>query len=162
MISFYVAVSRNDVIGKENGLPWYLPSDLRRFKEITMGHPIVMGRKTHESIGRALPGRENIVITHDQKYKAEGCVVAHSLEEALDQAKNSEGGEEIFIIGGSTIYEQALPKTDKLYLTKVDANIDGDIFFHFNESEWKQTFSEHHPKDEKNQYDYDFVVLTRR
>src|SRR5476651_145819 len=103
MLSLYVAISKNGVIGKDSGLPWRLPSDLARFKEVTMGHPIVMGRKTYESIGRPLPGRSNIVITHNKNFKAEGCIVVNSLEEALDQAQKSEGGEEIFIIGGSTI-----------------------------------------------------------
>jgi len=162
MISLYVAVSKNGVIGKQNALPWYLPADLSRFKEITMGHPIVMGRKTHESIGRALPGRTNIVITHNQDYLADGCSVVNSLEAALQAAGKAKGSEEVFVIGGSAVFDEALPLAGKIQLTRVDAIIDGDIFFKFDESQWHQTFSQKHPKDDKNQYDYEFVVLERK
>lgn len=159
MISAIVAVAKNGVIGKAGSLPWYIPADLARFKEITMGHPIIMGRKTFESIGRALPGRYNIVITHDEGYRAEGCRVVGSLKEAVEKAKKSEGSEEIFIIGGEQIYKEAMPLLDRIYLTKVEATVDGDKFFKFDPSEWKQVSTEKHPADKKNQYDFEFTVL---
>lgn len=117
------------VIGKKGGLPWYIPEELKRFKEITMGHPIIMGRKTYESIGRVLPGRTNLVITHDPDFKAEGCIVAHNLDEALRLAQGKVGDNEVFIIGGGQIYAQALPLAEKLYLTYIDKEIEGDVFF---------------------------------
>ncbi|HEX5394983.1 MAG TPA: dihydrofolate reductase [Candidatus Saccharimonadales bacterium] len=162
VISAIVAMAKNGVIGKGGGLPWYLPAELSRFKEVTMGHPIIMGRKTHESIGRALPGRTNIVITRDRGYKAaEGCVIVGSLNEALEQAKKSEGADEIFIIGGASIYEQAMPLLDRIYLTKVDADIKGDKSFNYGPDEWKQVSSEKHSADEKNQFDFEFTILSR-
>lgn len=124
-----------------------------------MGHPIIMGRKTHESIGRPLPGRTNVVVTRNNNYTAEGCIVVGSLDEAISKAGN---GNEVFIIGGSTIYEQALPLADKIYLTRVKANVSGDIFFKLDESGWKQISSDKHQADDKNQYDYEFVVLERQ
>lgn len=142
-ISIIVAVAgKKRVIGKIGSLPWYIPAELKRFKEITMGHPIIMGRKTHESIGKALPGRTNIVITHDPNYQAEGCIVVHSLDEAIKVAKEKE----IFIMGGGQIYEQAIHLTDKLYLTYIDKEIEGDVFFpdysefkkKVNESDWQE------------------------
>lgn len=157
--SIYVAISQNGVIGKKNDLPWRLPSDLARFRQTTTGHPIIMGRKTHESIGRPLPNRTNIVITRDKDYKADGCIVVGSLEGAI---KKAGGSDEIFIIGGSTIYEQALPFTDKIYLTRVKANVDGDVFFNLDESGWTQISSEPHLANGEDQYDYDFVVLERK
>jgi dihydrofolate reductase len=157
-LSIIVAMAKNGVIGKSGGLPWYLPAELAYFKKVTTGHPIIMGRKTHESIGRALPDRKNIVITHDKDYKAKGCVVVDSLESAVKAAK---GAEEAFIIGGESIYKLALPKADKLYLTKIDADIDGDRFFRYDTSEWKQVWSEKHAKDEKNPYDFEFTMLER-
>lgn len=138
MISIIVAVAGSKrVIGKTGGLPWHIPEELKRFKEITKGHPIIMGRKTHESIGRALPERTNIVITRDPAFAAEGVLVAHSLDEALKVAnrlpsshpERSEGSNEIFIIGGGEIYKQALPLADKLYLTLIDQEVEGDVFF---------------------------------
>ena len=154
-------------------MPWHLPAELARFKEVTMGHPIIMGRKTHESIGRALPGRTNIVVTRNKGYRAEGCRVAGSLDEAIELAKKSEGGsaaqtskkfrrpKEIFIIGGEQIYKDAMPKLERIYLTKVDATIDGDKFFYYDPKEWKQVSSQKHPADDKNQYDFEFTVLER-
>lgn len=129
-ISIIVAVAgQNRAIGKHGKLPWYIPDELKRFKQITMGHPIIMGRKTHESIGKALPGRDNIVITRDENYQAEGCIVVHSLDEAINVAKEKDS-QEIFIIGGGEIYKQAMPLVDKLYLTTVQEEIeDADVFF---------------------------------
>ncbi|MBI2039799.1 dihydrofolate reductase [Candidatus Microgenomates bacterium] len=142
MVSIIVAVAgKKRIIGKKGGLPWYIPEELKRFKEITMGHPIVMGRKTHESIGRALPGRTNIVVTREPNYQAEGCEVAHSLEEALRLAKNASGNNEIFIIGGGQIYQEAIKLADKLYLTYIDKEIEGEVFFP-DYSEFKKVVSE--------------------
>lgn len=161
MISAIVAVAKNGVIGKEGGLPWYLPAELARFKQVTTGHPIIMGRKTHESIGRALPGRTNIVITHNKGFEAEGCIVVVSLEKAIEEAKKAEGAEEIFIIGGESIYKEAMPLLEHIYLTRVDAEVEGDKFFHYAENEWKQVSSEKHQADEKNKYNFEFVILER-
>ena len=159
IISAIVATANNGVIGKEGSLPWYLPADLAHFKQTTMGHPIIMGRKTHESIGKALPGRQNIVITHDKDYHAEGCEVVTSLEAALQLVS---GAGEAFIIGGQSIYELALPRTDRIYLTKVDADIPGDKYFRYDPSRWQEVSVEKHPADDKNQYPYEFVVLEQK
>lgn len=162
-ISAIVAVAKNGVIGKEGGMPWYLPAELARFKERTMGHSIIMGRKTHESMGRTLQGRTNIVITRDINYKPfEGSVVAGSLDEAIELAKKSDGADEIFIIGGEQIYKKAMPLLNRIYLTKVDADVEGDKFFHYNPAEWKQVSSEKHSADDKNKYDFEFIVMERK
>jgi dihydrofolate reductase len=162
IISTIVATAKNGVIGKQGGLPWYLPAELTHFKAVTMGHPIIMGRKTHESIGRALPGRTNIVVTRDESYKAADVLVTNSLEGAVEQAKKSPGSEEIFIIGGETIYRQSMPLLDRIYLTQVDADIKGDKFFKFDTSKWHQVSRQPHPADAKNQYAYSFLVLERQ
>jgi len=125
-ISIVVAVSANGVIGRDGGLPWHLPEDLRRFKRITMGKPLIMGRTTHESIGRALPGRQNIVITRQQDYRAEGCDVVSCPAEALRAAGDAE---EVMVIGGGEIYALFLRRTDRIHLTRVDAEVDGDTYF---------------------------------
>lgn len=127
-ISMIAAVAKNLAIGKDNKLLWHIPEDLKRFKELTKGHAVVMGNKTFESLGRPLPQRTNIVIAKDENYKADGCVVVHSLDDAIEAAKKSES-DEIFIIGGGSIYAQFLPRADKLYITKVDKEFDGDVFF---------------------------------
>ena len=127
-ISLIVAISKNRAIGKGNKLIWFIPEDLQRFKKLTSGHPIIMGRKTFESIGKALPNRTNIVISKDLDYKALGCILVHSLDEALLEAKKIEG-KEIFIIGGGQIFEQAMPLADKLYLTVIEQRAEGDVFF---------------------------------
>jgi dihydrofolate reductase len=158
MISLIVAVADNKVIGKKGSmLPWRLSGDLARFKEITLGHPIIMGRTTYESIGRPLPGRQNIVITRNIDFTAEGCDIAHSLENAIAMAK----GEEIFIIGGANIFEQAMPLVEKIYLTRVHAEPEGDVLFEFDESTWKESTPEEYKADEKNQYDYSFSILKK-
>lgn len=137
-ISIIVATGRNREIGAKNKLLWKIPEELKRFKEITTGHPIIMGRKTHESIGRILPNRTNIIVTRDTAYDVDGAVVVHSLEEALEKGKGSEGSEEIFVIGGGEIFEQALPLADKLYVTLVDAEFpEADSFF----PEYKDKFN---------------------
>nr|AIA12458.1 Dihydrofolate reductase [uncultured bacterium] len=159
VISTIVAVSRNNVIGKDNETPWYLPAELARFKELTIGHHVIMGRKTHESIGRALPGRQNIVVTRNQNYHAKGCEVVTSIQEALDLAKDAD---EVFIIGGAAIYDQIMALLNRIYLTKVDASVDGDRYFKFNKDEWKQVSSEKHPADEKNKYGFEFQKWIRK
>jgi dihydrofolate reductase len=128
-ISIIAAIDTNRGLGKSGKLPWYLPGELKRFKALTMGHPIIMGRKTYESIGRPLPGRTNIIITRDQSFQAEGCVVVHSLDEAIIVAKGVPGADEVFIIGGGEIYQQALSITTKVYLTIIDAAYDVDTYF---------------------------------
>lgn len=158
-LSIIVAMAgEKRVIGKKGGLPWYIPEELRRFKEITTGHSIIMGRKTHESIGRALSDRTNIVITTRPSYTALGCIVVHSLEEALQKARGKEGAEEVFIIGGGEIYRQALPKTDKLYLTKVEAEIEGDTTFP-DYSDFKVVWESE--EQESKGFKYKFLELER-
>jgi dihydrofolate reductase len=161
MISTIVATAKNGVIGKEGGLPWYLPAELAHFKKITMGHPIIMGRKTHESIGRPLPGRTNVVVTRDKKYRSEGITVSHSLEDAVKTAKQSPGADEIFIIGGEEIYKQAMPLLNKIYLTEVDAKVEGDKFFNYDKEQWREVSRVKHSADDENQHAYNFLVLER-
>ena len=162
VISTIVAVAENGVIGAENSLPWHLPAELAHFKELTMGHPIIMGRKTHQSIGRTLPGRTNIVVSRNPEYTvAEGAILVDSLDKALAKAKAVDK-EEIFVIGGEAIYTEALPKLDRIYLTKVKATVDGDKYFKYDSKDWRQLSSQKHSADEKNRYDYEFVVLERR
>lgn len=129
IVSIIAAVAKNLAIGKNNQLLWHLPEDLKRFKSLTIGHPIIMGQRTFESIGRALPGRTNIVVSDKLNYQALGCQVAHSLEEALRFAMLAQGDNEIFIIGGGMIYKQAINLADKLYLTLVDGEFEADTFF---------------------------------
>lgn len=161
ILSAIVAVTEDNAIGKEGGIPWYLPADLIKMREITMGYPIIMGRKTHESIGRTLPGRANIVISRDSDYKVfEGSILVGSLEEALDLPEVKEA-EEAFIFGGETIYDMAMPLVQRIYLTRVHAKIPADKFFNYDPSAWKQTSIEQHKANEKNRYDYDFCILER-
>ena len=160
MISLIVAASTNNVIGAAGDLPWRLSADLKHFKAITMGKPIVMGRKTWESIGRPLPGRQNIVITRQADYRAEGCTVVASPDDAIVAAGDVE---EIMIIGGGHIYEAFLPLADRIYLTRVHAEIEGDAFLPgILESEWQFVSREAHRADEANDYDVEFLVLDRR
>ncbi|MBI2337646.1 dihydrofolate reductase [Candidatus Daviesbacteria bacterium] len=160
MISIIVAVAgKKRVIGTKGGMPWYIPEELKRFKSITMGHPIIMGRKTFESIGKVLPGRTNIVITRDENFSADGVIVTHSLDEALQIAQSAPGNNEIFIIGGGEIYKEALPKTDKLYLTIIDNEIEGDTFFP-DYSEFKKVVSES-GEYESEGFRYKFLDLER-
>ncbi|MBI4038899.1 dihydrofolate reductase [Candidatus Daviesbacteria bacterium] len=161
-ISIIVAMAgKKRVIGKKGTLPWYIPEELKRFKSITMGYPIIMGRKTHESIGKPLPGRTNVIVTHEPNYQAQGCIVVHNLEEALrlaalaqgkpfDYAADVLGNDEIFVIGGGQIYQQALKFADKLYLTYIDKEIKGDVFFpdysEFKKVIWESDWQEHQGK----------------
>ena len=160
MISLIVAASTNNVIGANGDLPWRLSDDLKRFKATTMGKPIIMGRLTWESIGRPLPGRQNIVITRQPGYSAEGCDVVASVDEALEAAG---AVPEVMVIGGGDIYRQLLPRASRIYLTRVDAEIDGDTFFpELDESNWEIVASEAHEADEKNAHAFTFMMLQRR
>ena len=158
-ISIIVATSKNNVIGKEGGIPWHLSSDLKRFKALTTGHPIVMGRRTFESIGRPLPGRRNIVITNSVN-AIDGCDIMKSVDELLND-KSLDG--KVFIIGGGEIYKQFLPYAKKVYLTEVETEIaDGDTFFpDLNPMEWIEVGRESHEADEKNDFNYSFVDYER-
>ena len=150
-------MARNGVIGKDNTLPWRLSADLKRFRALTMGHHIVMGRKTFESIGKLLPGRKTVVVSRNPKYRFEGAVVAASIDAAIQACGDDP---EIFIIGGAEIYRQALDRADRIYLTEVEADIDGDAHFPpFNRSEWIETSRETFPANELNDHPYQFIVL---
>jgi dihydrofolate reductase len=158
-ISIVVAMAVNRVIGHENRLPWHLPADLKYFKQLTMGKPILMGRKTFESIGRPLPGRTNIVITRNESYTAEGCVVVHSIEAALKAAADSE---EVMVIGGAEFYRQVLPYAGTLYITRVTGEFEGDTFFpELDDAEWHEVERSDFEADEKNPHAYSFVRLDR-
>lgn len=161
IISLIFAMDENGGIGLSGGLPWYLPADLKRFKSITMGHHLIMGRKTYESIGRPLPGRTMIILTHNQDYQPEGCLVAHSLEMALEIAR-SDDEDEVFIIGGGEIFAQSIGIADKIYLTLVHTTLPADVFFpKLTPADWEEIDSEQHSVDEKNSYPYSFKELTR-
>jgi dihydrofolate reductase len=156
-ISIIVAVSENGVIGKDNQLLWRLPDDLKRFKQLTLGHPMIMGRKTFESIGKPLPGRTSIVITSQKDFNAEGILVAHSLDEALDVARSLEESE-AFVIGGGEIYKQSLPLADRLYVTEVKTIIDGDTYFEITDpGAWKETERIVREADERHKWKFEFV-----
>jgi dihydrofolate reductase len=162
-ISLVVALARNGCIGAQNRLPWNIPEDLKRFREITTGHPIVMGRKTYESIGRPLPKRTNIVITRDPGLKIESCVVVGSLDEAIAVASGQEvpGHEEIMVIGGGEIFRQAIHRADRLYLTLIDQEVPGDAFFpEFDRASYREISREHRAGAE-GACSFDFVVLDR-
>lgn len=160
-----VATANNNVIGKDNDMPWHLPADLAYFKKVTLGKPIIMGRKTYESIGRALPGRRNIVISRDINYTAEGVDTVTSVEGALALVDGSNGNEavdEIMVIGGGAIYAHCLPKADRLYVTHIEATIDGDTQFPDYESDnWKKVSNELRDADEKNIYPLEFCIYER-
>jgi dihydrofolate reductase len=159
-LSLIAAMSENRVIGHENRLPWHLPADLQHFKTITLGKPVLMGRKTWESLGRPLPGRTNIVITRDSGYVAEGCVVAHSLEEAVRAAGEAA---EVMVIGGAQLYRQALPLADTLYLTLVHAEFQGDTRFPaWQPKDWRETARIDHVADDRNPHAYSFITLERQ
>lgn len=160
LVSIIAAMDRNRLIGNKNQLPWHLPADLAHFKKVTMGKPIIMGRKTYESIGRPLPGRSNIVLTRSPDFHAEGVLMANTLQQALDFAA---GEDEVMIIGGSSIYELALPGADRLYMTYVENSCEGDAWFpEFDIEQWTIVASEQHTADEKNPSDYRFVTYARK
>lgn len=159
-LSLVWAMANNRVIGANNSLPWKLPADLRYFRRLTTGHHVIMGRKNYESIGRPLPDRVNIVVSGQTAYQAPGCHVVRSIEEALQMAA---GDSEVFVIGGATIYAQTLQRADRLYVTRINAEIPGDtVFPEFDEDAWLETTREEHPADEHNPYDYSFITLERR
>lgn len=164
-LSVIVAAARNGVIGRNNALPWHLPEDLRYFKQVTLGKPIVMGRKTYESIGRTLPGRTNIVITRDSSWNAEGVKVVHSLDEALGLAEDIaviDGKGELMVIGGAEIYAAAILSADRLYLTEVHADVEGDATLpDIDWSHWHEVSREHFSASGDNPYAYSFVVYER-
>jgi dihydrofolate reductase len=162
IISLIVAMDEMGRIGFEGRLPWHLPADLNHFKSITMGHHLIMGRKTYESIGRPLPGRTMIVVTHNAEYRPQGCLVAHSLESALTLAEEG-GEEEVFIIGGGEIFVQSVPIADRIYLTLVHTTLPADVnfpdYFHQN---WEEISQESHPADRDNPFPYTFKTLVRK
>ncbi|MDG4549243.1 MAG: type 3 dihydrofolate reductase [Candidatus Contendobacter sp.] len=158
-LALIAALARNRVIGCGNRLPWRLPADLRFFKQTTMGKPLLMGRYTWESIGRPLPGRRMIVLSHDPDYRTPGCAVARSLDEALQLAG---AVPEVMIIGGATVYAQTLPRVERLYLTRVDADVPGDAWFpEWNEGDWRLAWEERHPADADHAWPYRFQRLER-
>lgn len=158
-LSLIVALAENRVIGRDNALPWRLPNDLRHFKRLTSGHPIIMGRKNYESIGRPLPERTNIVVTRKSGYVAPGCVVVHSIEAALDAAG---AATEIFVIGGAELYAQTLARAQRLYVTWVHADVEGATLFpEVDWSEWQELHRERHEADAAHAYAYSFVTLER-
>ena len=156
MISIIVATSKNRVIGNNNSLIWKLPSDLKRFKQITTDNTIVMGRKTYESIGKPLPNRRNIIITRDTNYLVDNCEIVNSLEEALMLCNN-----DCFIIGGGEIYKQSIDIADKIYLTLVQEDFEGDTYFPEIGKEWTKVFREDFEPDEKNAHKYSFIDYER-
>ncbi|MCZ2722094.1 type 3 dihydrofolate reductase [Marinomonas sp. 15G1-11] len=165
MLSLIVAMAENRVIGRNNALPWHLPNDLQYFKRVTMGKPIIMGRKTFESIGRPLPGRRNIVISRQKNLQFDGVDCVSSLEEAITLGENIafvEGHEEVMVIGGAQIYQSILPMVDRLYITHVHSNVEGDAFFpHVSWSLFQEVAREDFSAQEPNPYNYSFVVYDR-
>jgi dihydrofolate reductase len=161
IISQIVAASLNNVIGKDNGLPWHMPTDMAYFKNKTWGHHIVTGRRNYEVEGKALPGRVNIVLTRNLDYQISDGVVVNKLEEAIDIAHNS-GEKELFIVGGEEIYKLAMPVTDRIYLTRIHVEVDGDTYYpELDMKTWKEVSIDRRKADEKNPYDYDFLVYER-
>jgi dihydrofolate reductase len=162
-ISMIVAASENNVIGKDNQLLWNLPNDMKFFKNTTWGFPVIMGRKTFDSLGKALPGRTNIVITRQSDWKANNVQVVRTLDDSIKAAVAATDAKEIFIIGGGQIFEQALPQTNRVYLTRVHTVIDGDAYFPvLPETEWQLFSKIDFPTDEKHAYAYSFEVWDRK
>lgn len=163
-ISIISAVAENRVIGKGNDLPWRLPRDFRYFKQMTLGKPCLMARRTFESLDGSLKGRTNIVLTGNESYQADDATVVHSIEDGLRVAeKHLEGGDEIMILGGATLYEAILPKTDRIYLTEVHESFEGDTYFpEINRDDWTEVSREDHDPDDRNPYPFSFVVLDRK
>ncbi len=159
-LSIVVAMAENRVIGRGNRLPWHLPADLQHFKSLTMGKPVLMGRKTHDSIGRALPGRHNVVVTRQPGYTAKGCTVVSSIDSALAACPNAD---EIMVIGGAELYRELLPLSETIYLTLVHGDFEGDTFFpEIAPAEWRETARVERSADDKNPHPYSFVVMQRR
>jgi dihydrofolate reductase len=159
MISLIAAMARNRIIGRDNTMPWHLPADLAHFKRVTMGKPVIMGRRTYESIGFPLPGRKNVVITRNPDYAPEGVVVVDSIDAALNEVEDAE---EVMIIGGGQLYGDMLPRADRLYLTLIQADIQGDTEFpDYTQYAWSEIDHEVYKSDEKNAYDLEFVTLEK-
>ena len=157
-ISLIVAASANNVIGRDGGLPWHLPDDLRRFRLLTLGKPVIMGRLTHESIGRALPGRRNIVLSSDPLFRSGDCLIAATVDEALELA----GADEVMVIGGAYVYRQFLPLADRIYLTRVEAIVDGDAFFpDLDPDEWAVSSREDFEAGDEHGHACSFQILDR-
>jgi dihydrofolate reductase len=162
IISFIVAVSENNVIGKDNKLPWRLPADMKYFKNATWAMPVIMGRKSFESLGKPLAGRKNIVITRNNNWEADGVEAVQSIDQAITLAAQTDA-KEIFITGGAEIFKAALPSADRIYLTRIHANFDGDTFFpELNEDEWRVASTKEYEPDEKNKYSMSFQVWERK
>lgn len=158
-ICLIAALAANRVIGRNNALPWRLPADLKRFKALTMGHPVVMGRKTYESLGKPLPGRRNLVISRNRDYSAPGCEVVHSLDEAIAACR---GAQEIFIIGGAELYRESLPRAHRLEFTEIRADFEGDASFpEFSPDQWRETAREIHGEEAGVPFRYDFARYER-
>ena len=162
LVSLIVAMDEAGVIGRDNALPWRLPDDLKRFKALTLGKPVLMGRKTFESIGKPLAGRRMIIVTRDPDYKITGCVTAHSIRDAIELARD-QGETELFICGGAEVYAQTLELAERLYLTQVHADCDADTFFpELDRDDWIEQSAEPHAADEKNDYPFTFLVLVKK
>jgi dihydrofolate reductase len=160
MIIQIAAAAENNALGKDNKLVWHLPDDFKRFKQITTGHHIILGRKTFESFPKPLPNRTHVIITRNKNYKAEGCIIVNSIEEALKIVPKNE---DTFIIGGAEIYRQSLHLSDKIELTRVHTTCEADAFFpEIDAEEWKITNEEFHPKDEKHNFDFTFLTYVKR
>lgn len=159
-LSMIVAMDDNQLIGKDNALPWHLPADLGYFKKVTTGKTVLMGRKTHESIGRPLPNRRNVIVSRNADFEAQGCEVVSSINAALELAKDDD---EVMVMGGASFYEQMLPSVDRLYITYIEGSYEGDAYFPvFNKDEFEQVSRESHSPDEKNSHTYHFTVLDRK
>ena len=160
MITIIAAAAANNALGKDNTLVWHLPSDFKRFKQLTTGHYIIMGRKTFESFPKPLPNRTHIIITRQKNYAPEGCIVVHSIEEAIAKCPKDE---DVFIIGGGEIYKQSFPFADKIELTRVHGNVEADTYFpEINPNVWKLVFEEAHQKDDKHNFDFTFQTFLKK
>jgi dihydrofolate reductase len=165
LISLIAAHTKNQVIGKNNTLPWHLPDDMKYFMQTTSRHPVIMGRKNYDSIPekfRPLPNRENIIVTRQKDFSAPGCQVAHTLPEAFERAASA-STREVFVIGGAEIYQQALPSAHRLYLTEIHTELEGDTFLpKWNKSDWTEVSRQGHPADARHAYAFDFVIYERK
>ena len=160
MIILIAAVAENNALGKDNQLVWHLPNDFKRFKTLTSGHHIIMGRKTFESFPKPLPNRTHIIITRQKNYKYEGCLIASSLEKAIEMAPKNE---DIYVIGGGEIYKQSIEIADKIEITRVHSSFEADTYFpEIDSDKWKLVFEEHHKKDEKHNFDFTFQTYLKR
>lgn len=159
-LSIIVAMDDNQLIGQDNALPWHLPADLGYFKRTTIGKTVLMGRKTYESIGRPLPSRRNVIVSRNADFRAEGCEVVSSIDQALELARHDD---EVMVMGGASFYEQMLPSVDRLYITQIEGTYEGDAYFPvFNRADFSESFRESHQPDEKNKHTYHFTILDRK